>query len=103
MSAVMKTAAPTNVEALLEHCRANRRGTPAGDIRDVKVMQAVLTKLLEQHLERTAPQGKPSVVVDTMNGYKTHPAEPAPEWTPDMADPTARALAHLIAHLQDRE
>ena len=88
MNAVLKpSGAPLTAADLIAHCRAQRTGVPAGDIRDVQTLRSVLTLLLEGHCRRL--QDPPPY----SGALSTDPRQ----------DRTACALATLIANIEDRE
>jgi hypothetical protein len=89
-------------QELIDWCRLNRRqGNPDGAISDRVLLIDVLAQLLDEHLERTAPEGLPARTVETPEGYTTIPARPAPLRRPPDTDETAKQLATVIGYLQD--
>ena len=86
MSAVLKES-PLTAADMVAHCRAQRTGVPAGDIRDVQTLRSILTLLLEGHCRRL--QDPPPY----SGALPTDPRQ----------DRTACALATLIGRLEDLE
>ena len=86
MSAVLKDS-PLTAMDLIAHCRQQRTGVPAGDIRDVQTLRSVLTLLLDGHCRRL--QDPPPY----SGALPTDPRQ----------DRTACALATLIGRLEDLE
>ena len=84
MSAVLKDS-PLTAADMVAHCRAQRVGVPAGDIRDVATLRSVLMLLLEGHCRRL--QDPPPY----SGALPTDPRQ----------DRTACALATLIGRLED--
>ena len=84
MNAVLKES-PLTAMDLIAHCRAQRVGVPAGDIRDVLTLRSVLTLLLEGHVRRLQDPPPYSGAL---------PTDPR-------SDRTACALGTLIGHLED--
>jgi len=77
------------------------RAIGAGSIVDPSLLAAVLGQILENHISRTLPQGRPERYGENLNGTFRVPAEPAPEWSPLVSDTTSRELAMVLSHLQD--
>jgi hypothetical protein len=91
-----------NAAQLIDWARLQRRdGTPDGDIGDRVVLVDVLTQLLDEHLERTAPQGTPPRSVEAPSGFYTLPAQPPRPRKPQDADETAKQLATLIGYIEE--
>ena len=85
MNAILKEPAPLTAMDLIAHCRAQRVGVPAGDIRDVQTLRSVLTLMLEGHVRR---------LQDPPPYSNLGPTDPR-------SDRTACALATLIANIED--
>ena len=86
MNAILKES-PLTAADMVAHCRAQRVGVPAGDIRDVQTLRSILTLLLEGHCRRL--QDPPPY----SGALPTDPRQ----------DRTACALATLIGRLEDLE
>jgi hypothetical protein len=86
MNAILKES-PLTAADMVAHCRAQRTGVPAGDIRDVQTLRSILTLLLEGHCRRL--QDPPPY----SGALPTDPRQ----------DRTACALATLIGRLEDLE
>ena len=86
MSAVLKDS-PLTAADLIAHCRAQRVGVPAGDVRDVQTLRSVLMLLLEGHVRR---------LQDPPPYSNLGPTDPR-------QDRTACALGTLIGRLEDLE
>ena len=86
MNAILKES-PLTAADMVAHCRAQRTGVPAGDIRDVQTLRSLLTLLLEGHCRRL--QDPPPY----SGALPTDPRQ----------DRTACALATLIGRLEDLE
>ena len=86
MSAVLKDS-PLTAMDLIAHCRQQRTGVPAGDIRDAQTLRSVLTLLLDGHCRRLQDPPPYSGAL---------PTDPR-------SDRTACALATLIGRLEDLE
>ena len=86
MSAVLKDS-PLTAMDLIAHCRQQRTGVPAGDIRDVQTLRSVLTLLLDGHCRR---------LQDPLPYSGALPTVPS-------SDRTACELATLIGRLEDLE
>jgi hypothetical protein len=86
MNANLKES-PLTAADMVAHCRQQRTGVPAGDIRDVATLRAVLTLVLEGHCRRL--QDPPPY----SGALPTDPRQ----------DRTACALATLIGRLEDLE
>ena len=87
MNAILKEPAPLTAMDLIAHCRQQRTGVPAGDIRDVQTLRSVLTLLLDGHCRRL--QDPPPY----SGALPTDPRQ----------DRTACAIATLIGRLEDLE
>ena len=86
MNAILKES-PLTAADMVAHCRQQRTGVPAGDIRDVQTLRSVLTLLLEGHCRR---------LQDPPPYSNLGPTDPR-------QDRTACALATLIGRLEDLE
>ena len=86
MSALLKES-PLTAADMVAHCRAQRVGVPAGDIRDVLTLRSVLTLVLEAHVRR---------LQDPTPYSNLGPTDPR-------QDRTASALGTLIGRLEDLE
>ena len=87
MNAILKEPAPFTAMDLIAHCRQQRTGVPAGDIRDVQTLRSVLTLMLEGHVRR---------LQDPPPYSNLGPTDPR-------QDRTACALGTLIGRLEDLE
>lgn len=87
MNAILRESAPLTAADLIAHCRAQRTGVPAGDIRDVQTLRSVLTLMLEGHVRR---------LQDPPPYSNLGPTDPR-------QDRTACALGTLIGRLEDLE
>jgi hypothetical protein len=95
-------AACVSLEQLDAHCRANRQGTPAGDLRDPALMAELIGMIRDERLRELQSRAQPPSHErwDSVSGrvVATVPAVPAPD---PREDGLACQLQTLIGFLDD--